>query len=94
LIYEYGPKWNVKIIIMSSYQPAKDDAVRFVAGDGAAPPESIDGPRQFNRILTSLETGGNSDKQAALRQLGADFVPGHFDLEKVNRNLREAWLKR
>jgi hypothetical protein len=94
LIYEYGPKWNVKIIIMSSYQPAKDDAVRFVAGDGAAPPESIDGPRQFNRILTSLETGGNSDKQAALRQLGADFVPGHFDLEKVNRNLRDAWLKR
>ena len=93
LIYEYGPKWNIKVIIMSSYQSAKDDVTRFVAGDGAAPPEIIGGPRHFNKILASLETGGNTEKQSALRELGADFVPGFFDLEKANRNLRAALPK-
>jgi len=88
LMYEYGPKWNINIIIMSSYQPAKDDITRFVAGDGAAPPETISGPRHFNRIIAFLETGSNAEKQSALRELGADFVPGFFDLEKANRNLR------
>jgi len=92
LIYEYGTKWNVKIIIMSSYQPANDEKVRFIAGDGASPPEEIEGPRQFNRILNILETGGKNDKQEALNELGTDFTPGHFDLEKVNRDLRACAL--
>ncbi|MCL2244874.1 MAG: plasmid pRiA4b ORF-3 family protein [Treponema sp.] len=88
LVYEYGPKWTVKIIIMSSYQPANDEVSRFVAGDGAAPPENISGPRHLGKILTSIETGGNIEKQTALRELGADYVPGFFDLDKTNRNLR------
>jgi hypothetical protein len=90
LIYEYGQKWNVKVIIMSSYQPAKDEVTRFVAGDGAAPPESVNGPRRFNMMLSSIESGG-AEKQSALRELGADFIPGVFDLEKTNRNLRAVW---
>jgi len=88
LFYEYGAKWNVGILIMSSYQPAKDDLCRFVAGDGAAPPEHIDGVRHFRKLLFSLETGGNTEKTSARSELGADFVPGQFDLEKLNRNLR------
>ena len=91
LIYEYGTKWTVKIIVMSSYQPAKDDVTRFVAGEEAAPPEQIDGPRHFRKLLVNLETGGNTERQLALRELGQDFVPGVFDLEKINRNLRAAF---
>jgi len=93
LIYEYGPKWNVKVIIMSSYQPAKDEVTRFVAGDGAAPPEIIDGPRRFSKILASLETGGNVERQSALRELGPGFTPGVFELDKLNKKLREAHSK-
>jgi len=88
LFYEYGSKWNVSILIMSSYQPVKDDFCRFIAGDGAAPPEHIDGVRHFRKLLFSLETGGNAEKTSARHELGADFVPGQFDLEKLNRNLR------
>ncbi|MCL2720971.1 MAG: plasmid pRiA4b ORF-3 family protein [Treponema sp.] len=89
LVYEYGPKWNVKIIIMSSYQPAKDDVTRFITGDGAAPPEQVDGPRHFRRLLGSLEAGGNTEKQSARHELGIEFVPGVFDLDKMNKALRE-----
>jgi len=91
LIYEYGSKWTVKIIIMSSYQPAKDDVTRFVAGEGAAPPEQIEGPRHFRRLIVSLEAGGNTERQSAARELGTDFVPDAFDLDKINRNLRAAF---
>jgi hypothetical protein len=76
---------------MSSYQPAKDDVMRFVAGDGAAPPEQVDGPRHFKRLLVSLETGGGTERQSASRELGPDYVSGVFDLDKMNKNLREAF---
>jgi len=89
LVYEYGPKWNVKIIIMSSYQPAKDEITRFITGDGAAPPEHVDGPRHFRKLLGSLEAGGNTEKQSAQNELGPGFVPGVFDLDKMNEDLRE-----
>jgi len=89
LIYEYGPKWNIKIIIMSSYQPVNDEVTRFVAGDGVAPPEEVAGPRQLGKIISMMETGDSTEKQSAMRELGAEFVSGTFDLEKINRNLRK-----
>jgi len=93
LIYEYGPKWNIKIIIMSSYQPVNDEVTRFVAGDGVAPPETVGGPRQLGKIITAMETGDSTEKQSAMRELGAEFVSGSFDLEKINRNLRDFLAK-
>jgi hypothetical protein len=88
LIYEYGAKWSVKIIIMSSYQPATNEVTRFIAGDGAPPPEHVDGPRHFRRLLGFLEAGGNMEKQSAQHELGLEFVPSGFNMEKVNSDLR------
>ncbi|MDR0444086.1 MAG: plasmid pRiA4b ORF-3 family protein [Treponema sp.] len=85
LIYEYGVNWIVKVMIMSSYQPVKDENVRFVTGEGAAPPETIGGPRQFGKILSSMETGSSEEAQ---RELGIFMETAAFDLEKCNRNLR------
>jgi hypothetical protein len=87
LVYEYGPKWNVKVIIMSSYQPANNEVIHFVAGDGTAPPEHIDGPRHFRRLLNYLEIGSNQDKQSARNELGEGFTPGVFDLDEINKKL-------
>jgi len=92
LVYEYGPKWTVNIIIMSSYQSAKDEVMRFVAGEGIAPPEIVGGPRHFNRLIDILETGSIKEKQTAMHELGADFAQSGFELDKVNRNLRTALL--
>jgi hypothetical protein len=89
LIYEYGSKWNVKVIIMSSYQPANNEVTRFIAGDGAAPPDHVDGPRHFRKLLYSLEIGSNAEKHSAQNELGTDFVPGVFNLDKMNQKLKE-----
>jgi len=87
IVYEYGTKWIIKVMIMSSYQPTNDEAARFVAGDGAAPPEHLDGPRHFNKLVYFLETGGHTEKQSAQSELGLDFVSGQFDLDQLNKNL-------
>ncbi|MDR2942360.1 MAG: plasmid pRiA4b ORF-3 family protein [Treponema sp.] len=92
IFYEYGTKWIINIMIMSSYQPANSEAARFVAGDGAAPPEQLEGPRHFNKLLCFLETGGHAEKQSAQEELGSDFVPDQFDLDRLNRNLNDAAL--
>ena len=91
LVYEYGIKWNVKIIVMSSYQSAKDEVMRFIAGEGAAPPEQVDGPRHFRKLLAYMETGGNRERQSAKHELGPEFADV-FDLEKINHNLHAAFL--
>jgi len=87
IIYEYGSRWNVKIIIMSSYQGGKDEVCRFVAGEGASPPEHTDGPRHFRKLFAVYETGSAAQKQTTQTELGADFI-GRFDMEKANHNLR------
>jgi hypothetical protein len=87
LLYEYGTKWTVRVIILSPYQSGKDEAIRCVAGAGAAPPELISGPLRYRKILSALESGSDMEKQAALHELGADFVPDLFDMEKCNKNL-------
>jgi len=94
LIYEYGVKWTVKIIIMSSYQPEKKDVTRFVAGEGAAPPEQVDGVRHFRRLLaaqqhSSIEAGSSTENKTPQIESGQEFAPCIFDLDKINRNLRE-----
>jgi hypothetical protein len=93
LIYEYGTKWTVKIIILPRYDGEEGEAVRCVAGAGAAPPEFIDGPLRFRKSLSALERGSESEKQAALHELGQNFNPEYFDIEGCNRNLNSGILK-
>jgi hypothetical protein len=85
--YEYGNKWSVKVILLSSHRQDNEEAVRCVAGEGAAPPEIIGGPLRFRKILAALSAGSDMEKQAALHELGPDFVPGLFDIEKCNKKL-------
>ena len=85
--YEYGNKWSVKVILLSAHRPDNEEAVRCVAGEGAAPPEIIGGPLRFRKILAALSGGSDMEKQAALHELGPDFVPGLFDVEKCNKKL-------
>ncbi|MDR3020609.1 MAG: plasmid pRiA4b ORF-3 family protein [Treponema sp.] len=91
LAYEYGASWIVKIIIMSSYQPAKNEEIRFVAGEGAAPPEDVEGPRSFRKLVYSIEAGRNTERQSAIRVLGDNFTLRFFELDKTNKILRETF---
>ncbi|MDR0321507.1 MAG: plasmid pRiA4b ORF-3 family protein [Treponema sp.] len=91
LIYEYGSKWMVKVIVMASYQPSKNEVTRFITGDGVAPPEHIDGPRHFKRLFGYIEAG---EKQPEDKELEIDLSAGAFNLETMNQNLRAVFPAR
>jgi hypothetical protein len=87
IIYEYGTKWTIRALILSRDGGNPGETAQCVAGAGAAPPEFIDGPLRFRKILYSLERGGDTERSIALNELGPGFAPGSFDLETCNRNL-------
>ncbi|GHT70069.1 hypothetical protein FACS1894110_20820 [Spirochaetia bacterium] len=93
LIYEYGTKWTVKVIILPRYDGEDAEAVRCVAGEGASPPEFIDGPLRFRKSISALERGNELERQTALHELGQNFKAEYFDLEGCNRNLNSGILK-
>jgi hypothetical protein len=92
-LYEYGTKWTVKIMLLSRLEASEEKPVRCVAGAGAAPPEFIEGPLRFKKILSALEWGNDSERLGAQELLGADFKPGRFDLETCNKSLTGIVLK-
>ncbi|MDR3161904.1 MAG: plasmid pRiA4b ORF-3 family protein [Spirochaetaceae bacterium] len=87
LIYEYGSRWNVKIMILSRAENRPGKGVICVAGEGAAPPEEVEGPARFKKLLAALEQGSIMERQRALGELGGRFDPQAFDLNLCNRNL-------
>jgi hypothetical protein len=88
--YEYGIRWNIKVMILSFQQAGEEETVRCVAGNGGAPPETLEGPQRLQKIPAALE-GGGADKQAALSEAGPDFNPSLFDMDKCNRNIASAY---
>jgi hypothetical protein len=88
LLYEYGPAWTVKIILLSRYEGEAAEQVRCVGGAGAPPPETVEGPLRLRKLLLALERGGELERRGAQRDLGQNFDPEAFDLEACNRKLR------
>jgi hypothetical protein len=90
LQYEYGNKWNIKVILLSSFTPEKNETVRCTAGEGAAPPETIGGPLRFRKILSAIGGGSDTEKKSALHEIGPDYNGGRFDIAKCNREINSA----
>jgi len=87
LLYEYGTKWTVRVMFLSRSETPVTKPVRCIAGAGIAPPEFIDGPLKFRRVLAALENGNDMDRLNARQELGSEFIQGEFDLDSCNRNL-------
>ncbi|MDR0383464.1 MAG: plasmid pRiA4b ORF-3 family protein [Spirochaetaceae bacterium] len=86
--YEYGERWNVKII----FSPCGDANIKkpvCVAGENAPPPESIEGPLRFRRFISALEADDAREKEIALGELGEGFEPDSFDMDECNRRLEK-----
>ena len=92
LLYEYGDKWTVRIMILSRHNSPGSRPVRCVAGDGTAPPEFINGPARFRKILSALEYGNDMERLGAQQELGPEFIDGEFDLDACNRSLNSGLL--
>jgi hypothetical protein len=84
--YQYGPKWGVKILILSSME-LDAHIPRCIAGAGAAPPEMLDGPVRFRHCVAILENGSPAEKSKIQKELGEGFEPAAFSIEACNKTL-------
>ncbi|MDR0561459.1 MAG: plasmid pRiA4b ORF-3 family protein [Spirochaetaceae bacterium] len=87
--YEYGTKWTIKLIMLARLDLDEKEPIRCVAGEGAAPPESVDGPVRFRKYLGLLENGTLLERQQAVAELGDAFDADAFDIDACNRELKK-----
>jgi hypothetical protein len=87
IIYEYGPNWTIKVIIMPRYDGGDEETLRCVAGEGAAPPELMEGPLRFRKSIATMEWGTEDEQRIARQELGPGFKPDCFDINACNKTL-------
>jgi len=67
--------------------PKKEYAV-CLDGKNACPPEDCGGIWGYYELLKVVKNPKHKEHQAPLDWLGGPFDPGHFDLQKINAELR------
>jgi hypothetical protein len=87
IIYEYGVYWTIKVIILPRYDGGDEETLRCVAGEGAAPPETMEGPLRFRKDIAALEWGTDKERETARQELGAGFKVDFFDVDYCNKAL-------
>lgn len=85
--YDYGSEWEVRISILHVSESDPSGRPRCLAGEGAAPPESIGGPLRFRRFVSALKGEDGGEKNLARGELGDAFDPDAFDLAAANESL-------
>jgi hypothetical protein len=91
LIYEYdfGDSWTHEVVVekILSADPKKKYAV-CLDGENACPPEDCGGIWGYYRLLGVVNDPEHEEYQETLEWLGDPFDPSHFDLQKINTELR------
>jgi hypothetical protein len=85
--YDYGAEWELRLTILNPVDGSLAQDFRCVAGAGASPPENIGGPLRFRRFVTALQKGEGSEKTLAQNELGKDYDPQSFDVNRCNELL-------
>jgi hypothetical protein len=89
--YDYGSEWEVRVSVLHPADADPSCRPRCLAGEGAAPPESIGGPLRFRRFISALKGAPGGERNLAAAELGEGFDPDAFDPATVNENLDRAF---
>ncbi|MFA6506773.1 MAG: plasmid pRiA4b ORF-3 family protein [Treponemataceae bacterium] len=89
--YDYGSEWEARITILHASDSDPSGHPRCLAGEGAAPPETIGGPLRFRRFISAFKGEAGGEKELALAELGSNFDPDAFDSAAVNERLSLAF---
>jgi hypothetical protein len=91
LIYEYdfGDSWAHEVVVekILPADPKKKYAV-CLDGKNACPPEDCGGIWGYCELLKAVKNPKHKEHRATLHWLGGPLDPGHFDLQKINAELR------
>lgn len=92
LIYEYdfGDGWTHRLKV-EKVLPAEQDTVCPVCLEGAraCPPEDCGGFPGYMALLEALANPDDEDNAERIEWIGEDYNPEKFDLDKINRELKQ-----
>ena len=95
--YDFGDDWQHTIDVEQTL-PAEQGVCypRCVAGERAGPPEDCGGPYRYADFVDAYQDPEHEEHEEVREWLGDDFDPEPFDLDRVNRELRDLrrWLGR
>jgi hypothetical protein len=90
--YDFGDDWLHEIVVESS-RPAEDSEKLpvCVTGRRAGPPEDSGGVHRYEYLLEAVSDPANPDHEELSDWLERDFDPEEFDVDRVNRILRQVF---
>jgi hypothetical protein len=94
-LYDFGDDWEHVLILEEKQVP--DVGTLYpacVAGERAAPPEDVGGSYGYEDFLIALSDPRHEEHQQMIDWIGGRFDPETFDLNRVNRRLRQRFRPR
>jgi hypothetical protein len=90
--YDFGDDWE-HLLRVEKAGPSELGVMAPLCLEGAraCPPEDCGGPFGYPELLEALRDPKSARHEELLEWLGGGFDPEAFDLEAVNRELRQLW---
>lgn len=93
-LYDFGDDWThvIRIEEWLSLDPLPSHA-ECTEGARARPPEDVGGPWSYADFLETIRDPNHEDHSSNLRWAGGHFDPDWFDIELINKDLRNTFRK-
>jgi hypothetical protein len=89
--YDFGDSWHHVIVVEKVLESQETLPPTCIAGARACPPEDSGGPWGYLEKLRALANPDDEDSEELREWLGEDFDPARFEIDAVNRDLRDAF---
>jgi hypothetical protein len=90
-VYDFGDNWQHEIRIEAWPEvEAAPKQAQCLDGARARPPEDVGGPWSYGDFQEAIRDPEHDDHASNLRWAGGHFDPEWFDLEVINKDLRNA----
>jgi hypothetical protein len=91
-MYDFGDSWGhrIKVEKILRGELSKGNIVECIDGARACPPEDCGGVWGYEDRLQALTDLRHNSHKSTLEWLGEEFDPEAFDLEEINKALRQA----
>ncbi len=93
--YDFGDSWIHELVVeeILEREPGKPN-LACLAGERACPPEDCGGIWGYDHLLEAIRDPADKGHEEMKEWLGDDFDPEHFDLGRINSELKRMRLQR
>ena len=88
--YDFGDGWKHEIILEKLLPFSESEKLPVcTGGKGNCPPEDCGGVWGYAELLEIISNPGHKEYQDMMEWIGEDFDPEYFDIDEINKMLKE-----